>query len=111
MACYEPKQAPTVLENFQPRHLHAKSSRHQLREPIARKRESYWRCGMFVGANPAPADDAIAGRGRIVYPLFAMDAQPAKKEAAEDICCTKKQLASGALTSGLIVRSRHPVQR
>lgn len=105
MACYEEKQPPEVLDNFQPRHLVAKSKRHQLEQPIRSRWEAYWRCALFSGANDVSAEDAAAGRGRVEYPLFAMDAKSAKKEAAEDTCCTKYQDASGALTSGLIVRS------
>jgi hypothetical protein len=106
IACYEPKKPPTVLPTYQPAELRAKSGRHEPPAPAQSETEAYIRGGLFSSANPATAEDAAAGKGRQTYPLFAQDAKSAR-EAANDLYCTKKQVSSGPLSDGLLVRSDH----
>ena len=92
-----------MLLAFQFAELHAKSARSVPATAVKSATAAYDRTGSFSSANPAPAEDATAGKGRKPYSLFAADAMA---DAAKDTCCTKRQCLSGRLGPGLMACPR-----
>lgn len=99
-SCCVRKQEPEVLPNFQPRHVHAASSRKPAAAPIRSCEEAEFRTGFYSSAVPEAA--ARCGKGFRVMPVWEKDSN---KRTRGENDCTKHQYAAGALAPGILVCS------